>query len=80
MNNKNVISLPASENFTPEQALKHTLALCENGKVQDVLIVGYDSDNDLLTFSSRMSRADAVFLLEKAKEWVMYGGIKEKNK
>ena len=75
MNNKNVISLPASENFTPELALKHTLKLCEEKKIQDVLIVGYDSDNDLITFSSRMTRAEAVFLLAKAKEWAMYGGL-----
>ncbi len=75
MNNKNVISLPASENFTPEMAVKHVLGLCETGKVQDVLIVGYDEDNTLITFSSRMTRAEAVFLLAKAKEWAMYGGL-----
>lgn len=75
MNNQKVISLPASIHFTPEMALKHVLGLCETGKLQDVLIIGYDNDNDLITFSSRMTRAEAVFLLEKGKEWAIYGGL-----
>lgn len=44
-------------------------------RVTDVLIVGYDADGDLFVRSSHMSRAEAVFLLEKAKEWAMYGGL-----
>jgi hypothetical protein len=76
MNNKNVIRLPASENFTPELAIKHVMSLCEAGHVADILMVGYDDENDLITFSSHMTRAEAVFLLEKAKEWAMYGGLK----
>ncbi len=72
MNNTNVIDLPASENYTPElalqQALKHDLT--------DVLIVGYDTDRDLVVLSSRMTRAEGLFMVEKAKEWTMYGGMK----
>jgi hypothetical protein len=52
------------------------MSLCEAGQVADILLVGYDNENDLITFSSRMTRAEAVFLLEKAKEWAMYGGMK----
>ena len=70
MNNQNIVALPASVNFTPEQALQSAMQF---KSLQDVLIVGYDADGDLLVRSSRMSRADAVFLLEKAKEWAMGG-------
>lgn len=73
MNNTNVIALPASTNFQPDQALKSTMDMGE--RVTDVLIVGYDADGDLFVRSSHMSRAEAVFLLEKAKEWAMYGGL-----
>lgn len=72
MNNKNVIALPASTNYTPEQAL-HAAAQFDD--LADVLIVGYDVSGDLLVRSSKMSRADAVFLLEKAKQWTMEGGL-----
>lgn len=74
MNNKNVIALPASDTFTPEMAINHVAGLCQAKTIQDILIVGYDSDGDLIIFSSRMNRADAVFLLEQAKGWVMREG------
>ena len=73
MNNTNVIALPASANFQPDQALKSTMDMGE--RVTDVLIVGYAEDGDLFVRSSHMTRAEAVFLLEKAKEWAMYGGL-----
>ncbi len=73
MKNTNVISLPASKNFHPDQALKSAMDMGE--RLTDVLIVGYDDDNTLFVRSSHLSRAEAVFLLEKAKEWAMYGGL-----
>lgn len=73
MNNAKVIAFPASDNFRPDQALKSTMDMGE--RVTDVLIVGYDADGGLFVRSSHMSRAEAVFLLEKAKEWAMYGGL-----
>lgn len=66
MNNK-IISLPASTNYMPEQALQSALQL----EPQDVLVIGYDKDGALLIRSSKMSRMDALFLLEQAKEWAM---------
>lgn len=63
----NVTPLPASTSFTPEQALQSTIQL----EPQDVLIIGYDKDGELLIRSSKMSRMDAVFLLEKAKDWAL---------
>lgn len=73
MNNKKVIELPASAHYTTEQAidsLDH-----RRDDLTDVLVIGYDTDNDLFIRSSHMTRAEALFMLEKAKEWVMYGGI-----
>lgn len=71
MNNKNVISLPATTTYQPEQALDSAKSLY----LTDVLVIGYDCDNELLIRSSAMTRADALFLLEKAKEWTMRGGL-----
>lgn len=70
MNNMNVIALPASTAFTPEQALQSAQSL----DLTDALVVGYDKDGILCIRSSRMTCAEAVFLLEKAKHWAMSGG------
>ena len=40
----------------------------------DVIVIGYDQDGGLAIRSSRMTRAEAVFLTEKAKQWAMSGG------
>jgi hypothetical protein len=73
MNNEKVIALPASVNFTPEQALRSALEFCRNENLTDVLIVGYDADGGLITRSSKITRAEGLFLLEKAKDWIMNG-------
>lgn len=70
MNNMNVIALPASTNYTAEQALESAKSL----DMTDALIVGYDQDGVLVVRSSRMTCAEALFLLEKAKHWAMSGG------
>lgn len=70
MNNANVISLPASENFQPEQALASAASL----NLTDVLVIGYDADGVLAVRSSHMSRAEALFLLEQGRQWAMFGG------
>jgi hypothetical protein len=72
VNNKNVIALPASTNFKPEQALHSALSFGDD--LTDVLVVGFES-GALLVRSSHMTRAEALFMLEKAKEWVMSGGL-----
>ena len=70
MNNQNVIALPPSTNFTPEQALHAAL----QRDLTDVMIIGFDTDNDFVTLSSRITRSDAMFLLEMGKRWAMDGG------
>ena len=66
MNNENVISFPASETSRPEQALNSAL----NRDMQDVIVVGY-ADDELVVLSSKMTRAEALFLLEQGKRWAM---------
>lgn len=68
MNNQNVISMPASTSFTPEQALESAKSV----ELTDVLIIGYDADGALFVRSSRLNRAEALFLLEKGRDYVMY--------
>ena len=69
MNNMNVISLPASESFQPQQALLSALEL----ELSDVLVIGY-VDGELLIRSSKMTCAEALFLLERGKAWALSGG------
>jgi len=75
MNNPNVISLPASVNYTPEQALLSALDMCREGRLTDVLVLGYDEDGHLVVRSSKMTRAEGLFMAEKAKDWTMNGGL-----
>lgn len=75
MKNQNVISLPASVNYTAEQALKSALDYCQEGELTDVMIIAYDADGDLFVRSSKMTRADGLFMVEKAREWTMHGGV-----
>ena len=75
MNNKNIIALPASVNFTPEQALLSMLEFCHADNLSDVMVIGYDADGVLIIRSSKMTRAEGLFMTEKAKEWPMHGGL-----
>ncbi len=71
MNNQKIIELPASTNYTPEQALHSAL----KADLTDVMIIGYDQDGELFIRSSKMTRADGLFMVERAREWSMHGGI-----
>jgi len=70
MNNEKVISLPASTNYTAEQALQSALQM----ELTDVMIIAYDFEGDLFIRSSKMTRAEGLFMAEKAKHWAMTGG------
>lgn len=74
MNNQNIIALPASVNFTPEQALLSALEFAREDNLTDVMVIGYDADGVLIIRSSRMSRADGLFMVEKARQWTIGGG------
>lgn len=68
---KTVHPLPASTTFTPRQALLSALNFSDHDNLQDVLIIGYDADGDLVIRSSRMDRKDALWMVEKARDWVL---------
>ena len=67
----NISEMPASCTFTPKQALLSALGFAENDNLKEVIIVGYDSDGDLIVRSSRMNRQDALWLTEMLKQHVL---------
>lgn len=67
MNNSNVLLFPAHENMTVEQALSSMGTL----QPTDVLCIGFDDTGTLLVRSSKLSRADALFMLEAAKLYTL---------
>lgn len=71
MNNEKVIHLQASTNYTPELALQQALKY----DLTDVMIIGYDASGDLVVLSSKMTRAEGLFMVKKAEDWSMYGGL-----
>lgn len=66
----NVERLPPASTFSVPQAL----ADAQSAPLADVVVVGWDEDGDLFIRSSRMSRADALWLLEKGKSWALDNG------
>lgn len=60
----NIQSLPATTTYTVEQALQYAL---QNSTLGCVLIVGEFPDGRLFVVSSRMKRADANWLADRAK-------------
>jgi hypothetical protein len=69
MNNEKVIHMQPSTNYTAEQALSQALKY----DLTDVMIIGYDVDGDLVVLSSKMTKAEGLFMAKKAEEWSMYG-------
>jgi hypothetical protein len=63
----NVYGLPATTTFSVEQALASAGQL----ELSSVLVIGHDKDGDLLIRSSRMSREGALWLVEKARAYVL---------
>ena len=59
----NIIELPVSENMTVEQCLDHV----KRKTLKQVLVIGIDENNKLITRSSKMVISEAVYLLELAK-------------
>lgn len=69
--NDNIFAFPPSDTMTPGQALQSALKLAEHGRLQDCLVVGYDSDGDLFFRSSRMDRRTALWLAEQLRMYVL---------
>ena len=59
-----VHQFPLSNSLTPEQALSAALKV----DLKDVLIVGISAGDELFALSSRMTRRDALWLIEVSKK------------
>ena len=59
----NIHYLPPHTNMTVGQAF----GTASRANLKEVIIIGYDEDGDFILNSSHMSRAEALFILEKAK-------------
>ena len=68
-----ITALPATTTFTPKQALLSAMDFVDNDNLQDVLIVGYDGEGELMIRSSRMDRKDALWLAELLRNWAING-------
>lgn len=68
-----ILALPASTTYTPKQALLSALEFARNDNLQDVLIVGYDGDGNLMIRSSRMDRKDALWMAEQLRIYALTG-------
>ena len=68
-----ILDFPATTTARPEQALAGALAHAKAGRLQDVLIVGYDANGDLYVRSSRMDRKDALWLSEQLRQYALGG-------
>lgn len=65
---KNVIYL-VTENMTANQVLDGAKQL----NLADVIVLGYDADGGLTLRSSKMTKAEALFLLKLTEKWVLEG-------
>ena len=71
MNTDKVRFLPASAYLNVGQAVDSLQHMKDD--LKDILVVGYDTDGELFVRSSHMTRAEALWLLEKAKDWAVHG-------
>lgn len=66
-NKADIYDLPASTNWTPEQALKSSLEFAYEGRLKEVMIIGVLDDDTLLVRSSKMDRKEALWLSKQAE-------------
>ena len=62
-----VYGMPASTTFNSEQALESAKSI----DMKECLIVGYDTDGDLVVRSSRMDRKDAMWLCVMLHKYIL---------
>ena len=56
-----VVMLNPHERMTPQEALEYCAR--DHEEYQDVIVVGYDREGEIMIRSSAMSRAEASFML-----------------
>lgn len=62
-----IFQLDAHERMTVKECLSHVSL--DPGALQDVIVIGYDTDGGLVVRSSEMARKDAVWLLLEAIDY-----------
>jgi len=62
-----LIELSPHSFMTPNETLQKTL----REGFTDVLVLGYDEDGELIIRSSAMKRHDALWMIEKAKLYIL---------
>ena len=73
----NVHGLPASTTFTEEQALNTALNDVAQGRLNNVVIIGYNDEGGLYIRSSRMDRKLALWLIKQAELHTLHSPIEE---
>jgi len=68
-----IIELGAHERMTPEEALSLTI----REQPKEVLVLFFDAEDDFGLRSSNMSRKDALWLIELARQEILSGGLDE---
>lgn len=63
MNNVVTLGIGAHDRMSVEQVINSAAGM----DLSDVMILGYDKDNELVVRSSEMDRANALWMIEKAK-------------
>ena len=62
-----LVQLQPHERMTVKEALTQSLREAELNDLTDVVIIGYDSEGDLVIRNSHMTKGEANWLLDKAK-------------
>ena len=68
---ESVVELPVwKENMTPDDVLGHA----SRTDWKELLVLGYDSEGELISLNSGLKRSDALWLIEAEKRRVMEDG------
>lgn len=68
---QNVTTLPPSDNMSPMQALLSALDLAKAGQLKEVMIVGFDENEDLIIRASKTTNRDALWAAEVLRKYAM---------
>lgn len=77
---RKVERLPPSSHFTVEQAMGYAAQTVERGNLKDVMIVGWQTNGEIYSISSHMSREWGLWLLHELMDNIrMVGRFQPRN-
>lgn len=60
--------------LTSKMSVQQAILSLDDGEgIRDIMMVYYDNEGGLCMMSSAMNRADALYMMEAAKHWVLDG-------